>query len=60
MTEEQKKTILEALDTLIAMNVLKMLKGPGFLAHYYFREVSKIDDAKKVVKAMEVKDASKD
>lgn len=61
MTFEQKVTILVALSEYRSQLLEKMLKAP-VLTQYYEKKISRVEDAEKMVRAMEadVDDANKD
>lgn len=52
MTFEQKVTILVALSEYRSQLLEKMLKAP-VLTQYYEKKISRVEDAEKMVRAME-------
>ena len=60
MTFEQKVTILVALSEYRSQLLDKMLKAP-VLTQYYEKKISRVEDAEKMVRAMEadVEDAER-
>lgn len=58
MTFDQQVTILVAL-RIYRQNCAEQVVRAPYCADYFSNEVARIDEAEKVVKAMEVEDASK-
>lgn len=59
MTFDQQVTILVAL-RIYRQNCAEQVVRAPYCSDYFDEEVARIDEAEKVIKAMEVKDASKD